>query len=317
MAAKEGENLLIIDTDVGSDDAMALLLVLNHPNQKILAITTVFGNIQVETATTNALRILNLCKRPDIPVYKGCKNSLVYPTESDDYHGPDGLGGNSHLFPLPDNVTVKDEHAANALVRLIKEHPKQITIICLGPLTNLALAHRLDPEFSDNIKGMMIMGGNILGKGNVTPCAEFNFLSDPEAAEIVLREFQTELEITPWETCVHHLSPWDWFDAWVAADTDKAKFASCVTQTAVHYCRNVAKREGYNCCDLLAMTAKLHPEVVKKRDRRHIQVETHGRAARGMMIVEWRDHVHSMQNADIILEMDMEAVTEIWDKMLL
>lgn len=151
----------------------------------------------------------------------------------------------------------------------------------------------------------------------MTPCAEFNFMCDPEAAEMVLREFETEIEITPWETCVHHLSPWDWFDRWVSGPTTKAKFASSVTSLAVNYCRNVAKREGYNCCDLLAMTAQLHPEVVTRKDRRHIQVETQGKMARGMMIVEWRDHVNSMQNANIVLELDMKAVKLIWEQMLL
>ncbi len=109
---------------------------------------------------------------------------------------------------LPIDVMSEDEHAVNALIRLAKEMPKQITIMALGPLTNLAVAHLMDPQFFDNIDQIVVLGGTVTALGNFKPTAEFNFQADPEAAHVVLSNCESPITIIPWETCIQHLIPW-------------------------------------------------------------------------------------------------------------
>lgn len=108
----------------------------------------------------------------------------------------------------PIDVMPEDEHAVNALIRLAKEIPKQITVMTLGPLTNLAVAHLMDPQFFHNINQIVVMGGTVSALGNFRPTAEFNFLTDPEAVHVVLSNCESPITIIPWETCTQHLIPW-------------------------------------------------------------------------------------------------------------
>lgn len=307
--------MLVIDTDVGSDDALALLLALSNSSWNILAITSVHGNVSVEQATENALRILQFCGKPEIPLHKGCHTPILDQRVGDSYHGKDGLSGHANSLPLP-SAKVQKEPAASALVRLAQNHQHQITLVALGPLTNLALAQRLDTSFSSNLKQVYIMGGNIEGKGNITPNMEFNFYCDPEAAKITLQEFKCPLTIIPWEVCINHLQPWEWYDQWISRGTPKAEFIGKVTKSAVTKSRYTVMQPGYHCCDLLAMTVIMHPEVVTRQVRHHMDVEVHGHLTRGQAIVDWRKHSTAVPNVNICLEIDLERVKEIWEKMV-
>jgi inosine-uridine nucleoside N-ribohydrolase len=138
-----------------------------------------------------------------IPIYKGCHSTLVEPVyNADPFHGHDGFGDTNH-DEEPDLKHVQDEHAVNTLVRIVKSNPGQITLVALGPLTNVAMAMRLDSQFASNLKDLYIMGGNTEGKGNITVSAEFNFHSDPEAAFIVLENTRCPTFIASWELCLH------------------------------------------------------------------------------------------------------------------
>ena len=174
---------LIIDCDPGVDDAIALLLALASPTFELMAITTVAGNVPVETTYANAHRICELAHRPDVPIYAGCPRPMVRsPIFAADVHGEDGLGG----VVLPETqMPLRTEHAVDILIELCRT-PQQtpLTLAALGPLTNLAIALVKAPEIVWGINQLVIMGGAIEG-GNITPFAEFNCYADPHAAHVV------------------------------------------------------------------------------------------------------------------------------------
>ena len=193
---------IIIDTDTGIDDAMAILMALEAHKRKaveVIAVTAVSGNTTEPDAERSILRTLDAAGCGDIPVYKGAEEALVIPYPHEEhYHGEDGF--NNVKFPTsPDMRRINKEPAWNVISRLSKEYPHEITIVAIGPLTNVALAMKTDPGLAERLREMFIMGGNIEGYGNVTEAAEFNFHADPEAAYIVLRLTRCPTMIAPWE----------------------------------------------------------------------------------------------------------------------
>ncbi|VDI65702.1 uridine nucleosidase [Mytilus galloprovincialis] len=155
---------MIIDVDTGVDDASAIMLALSRPEVEVVAITCVNGNVAIDDVCRNTLRVLKVCNRLDIPVYKGAEKSILGEGErASHYHGNDGLGDAQNHEPV-DITMIKMEHAVNALLRLVNENPGEITLVALAPLTNIALALRLDPDFGSKLKEVFIMGGNIEGK---------------------------------------------------------------------------------------------------------------------------------------------------------
>ncbi|MDX3807050.1 nucleoside hydrolase [Bosea thiooxidans] len=175
---------IVIDTDPGQDDAVALLLAFASPSEiDLKAITTVAGNVPVTQTTANALRIRDLGKRGDVPVYRGAEGPLLLPLETAEFVcGPDGLAGANLPAPASEAAT---GHAVQAIIDLCRAAPADgITLCPLGPLTNLALAFRLAPDILPKVKRIVLMGGAI-GLGNITPAAEFNAYVDPHAAAIV------------------------------------------------------------------------------------------------------------------------------------
>jgi purine nucleosidase len=173
---------VIIDTDPGVDDAFALMLALRSPELKVEAVTAVAGNLPLEITLPNALRLVEICDRSDIPVASGAAAPLIRrQVTAAEAHGENGLGG----VELPEaKITPVKEHAADLICRIVNQNPGEITLIGLGPLTNIALALRADPTLAKAVKSIVLMGGSLSG-GNVTPAAEFNFYVDPEAASIV------------------------------------------------------------------------------------------------------------------------------------
>ncbi len=175
---------VILDTDPGVDDALALMLALRSPELDVLGICTVSGNVPVAVGTCNALKVLGLLKRLNVPVYQGADKPLkrdpVYATA---VHGEDGLGG----AVLPNPEIKATDGAVDFLIETISARPHEITLIAVGPLTNLALAEQHMPGILKKTKRIIVMGGAISEPGNVTPTAEFNFFADPHAAQIVVR----------------------------------------------------------------------------------------------------------------------------------
>lgn len=176
---------IIIDTDPGIDDAQAIAFALAHPEIELLGLTSVFGNAAVEVTTENALRILEVFGQPVVPVAAGASDPLVlerFPAP-DFVHGKDGMG-NLNLTPAKSKAV--SESAAEFIVKTANEHPGELSLVAIGPLTNIALAVRLDPTLPEKVKELVIMGGTVSEPGNVTPLAEANFINDPHAADELL-----------------------------------------------------------------------------------------------------------------------------------
>ncbi|AEC09231.1 unnamed protein product [Arabidopsis thaliana] len=175
---------LIIDTDPGIDDSMAILMAFQTPELEILGLTTVFGNVSTQDATRNALLLCEIAGFPDVPVAEGSSEPLKggIPRVADFVHGKNGLGDVS--LPPPSRKK-SEKSAAEFLDEKVEEYPGEVTILALGPLTNLALAIKRDSSFASKVKKIVILGGAFFSLGNVNPAAEANIYGDPEAADVV------------------------------------------------------------------------------------------------------------------------------------
>ncbi|MFZ6773919.1 nucleoside hydrolase [Undibacterium sp. SXout7W] len=176
---------IVIDCDPGIDDALALLLAAASSHLNMLAVTTVTGNRPVALTAYNARNILDLAHKQNVPVYAGAERSIFDAgSRCNLVHGEDGLGG----LDIPSTGKISAGHAVYHLIRLLSEHQSNsITLIAIGPLTNLALAELLSPGILLRARKILIMGGALRCAGNITPAAEFNFYADPIAAQIVMQ----------------------------------------------------------------------------------------------------------------------------------
>jgi inosine-uridine nucleoside N-ribohydrolase len=175
---------IIIDTDPGVDDAMAIYFALCSPELELVGLTTIFGNVHTSLATTNALRLLEIAGRAGIPVAEGVEKPLEseYGGPVAYVHGDDGQG---NVFLPPPVTKAIDKTAAEFIIEQIMSAPGEITLIPVGPLSNIALALRMEPRIAQNVAEVVLMGGNALCPGNATPAAEANIHNDPEAADEV------------------------------------------------------------------------------------------------------------------------------------
>ncbi|XP_009343682.1 probable uridine nucleosidase 2 [Pyrus x bretschneideri] len=183
-AAREAKKI-IIDTDPGIDDAMAIFVALQSPEVQVIGITTIYGNVYTTLATRNALHLLEVAGRTDIPVAEGSHVTITKGTKlriADFVHGVDGLGNQN--FPPPKGKPI-EQSAAAFLVEQASLYPGKVTVVALGPLTNIALATQLDPAFAKNIGQIILLGGAFAVNGNVNPAAEANIFGDPDAADMV------------------------------------------------------------------------------------------------------------------------------------
>jgi uridine nucleosidase len=178
---------IIFDTDPGVDDAMALLLALSSPEIEVLGLTTIYGNGTTDSTTINALNLLNFAGRTDIPVARGADQPMVLPTGrlGEFVHGADAMGNLGWYEVKNHNQKPIAKPAAQFIVETIMANPGQITLVPVGPLTNIALALQLEPRIAQNVREVVLMGGNVAHFGNVSPLAEANIYKDPHAASLV------------------------------------------------------------------------------------------------------------------------------------
>lgn len=175
---------LIIDTDPGIDDSMTILMAFQTQEVDIIGLTTIYGNVKTENATQNALRLCEIAGRPDVPVAEGSPGPLKggMPRVADFVHGANGLG---NIDLLPPEAKKIEKTAAQFLVDKVSEFPGEISVLAIGPLTNLALAIKRDSSFASKVKRIVVLGGAFFALGNVNPAAEANIYGDPEAADVV------------------------------------------------------------------------------------------------------------------------------------
>lgn len=279
-------NRLILDTDGGVDDAQALLMLIANGRAPD-AITTVFGNVGLDAATRNILSTLAVVGA-DVPVHKGADRPLTQKIIDAKYiHGEDGLGGAPRP---PENATPASDDAIGFLRTTFREaggRGEKIDFLMIGPLTNLALALRLEPSIINGIGTLTIMGATVYGRGNTTPAAEFNIYADPEAASVV---FSADLEIVviPWEPCVtHNMSGAD-VDASlakIAAGPEKA-FSEALANHARRTNASYGGGDVFRFVDPLAAAVVIDPTIVTKSLRASMDVALAPGITRGMTVVD-------------------------------
>ncbi|HEX9012625.1 MAG TPA: nucleoside hydrolase [Anaerolineaceae bacterium] len=297
---------LVIDTDPGVDDAHAILFALAYPGARVEALTTVSGNVPVDRTTANACKVLDAAGC-GVPVYRGCSRAIAARHgHAEHVHGEDGLGDCG--LP-PSSRAVSGEHAVNALVRLGNENPGELTLVAIGPLTNIALATLLDPELPGKYRNLVLMGGAIHGRGNTTPSAEFNMHSDHEAAAVVFDSW-SRFDLVSWETTVAHALYEKQLEEILALDTPRAEFFRRITGKTLQFIERAWGRRILLEADFLAVAAAVEPGVILKAERHAVAVERCGELTRGQTIVDWKDVTGRAPNANLVLEMDR---TRLWE----
>ena len=299
---------IIIDTDPGIDDAIAILLALSAEKElEVLALTTVNGNVDVEKNTKNACRILEVAGRCDIPVYKGSNKPLVREKRGGaGVHGEDGLGDTG----LPEPTKAPEaEDAVDFLVRKAREEKGNLTLLPIGPLTNIAKAVQRDPEFAKNIKEVVIMGGGEK-LGNVTPVAEFNFWEDPEAAKIVFaagfeKVTMIGLDATGyiWMTPAHR-------ELLYQVDTRISRFIYDITRVYANVHWKWEKKLGCELCDALIPAYLLEPEVITAVDA-FVDIETEGICAGTSVVYRSARYPERQANCQVAVSADAKKFFEL------
>ncbi|KAF8402432.1 hypothetical protein HHK36_013388 [Tetracentron sinense] len=288
---------IIIDTDPGIDDAMAIFVALRSPEVEVIGLTTIYGNVYTTLATRNALHLVNyyyyyfffnghlnlleVAGRTDIPVAEGSHVTITKGTKlriADFVHGTDGLGNQN--FPPPKGKPI-EQSAATFLIQQANLYPGKVTVVALGPLTNIALAIQLDPEFSKKIGQIVILGGAFAVNGNVNPAAEANIFGDPDAADIV---FTCGADILTVGINVTHQV--------VLADTDRTKLAQSSGKFAQYLCkilevyfsyhRDAYYTKGVYLHDPTALLAAVIPSLITYTEG-VVRVQTNG-ITRGLTV---------------------------------
>lgn len=295
--------LLIIDTDPGVDDAWAILMALSNPAVEVKALTVVGGNVGLACTTLNALRLVELAGS-ETPIYAGSSMPLLHPAADAGFvHGEDGFGDAGLSVPTR---SLQTEHAALALIRYARMHPRQISLVALGPLTNVALALKLEPRLPHLLKNLLIMGGAVSGRGNTAALnAEFNIGFDPEAAYMVTSAWPN-YTLVDWEATLAHAPAVDEVERWLAGRSPRTRFMHQISRKTLQFVQQTGS-SSWAWADPLAMFVALNPDKVRRKLRRGLRVALEGEHTRGATLVDMDQRLGWPAHADIVLEVDTEA----------
>lgn len=305
---KEKMNSIIIDTDPGVDDALAIMMAAKHPQTHIKALLTTGGNVGLGQTTHNALLLKDLLQL-QAPVYPGCQHPLVLAAEDAAYvHGKDGFG--DCQLGSPDSKA-ETEHAATALVEIARTEPGQHSLLALGPLTNIALALHLEPSLPELFKRFVVMGGAVTGHGNTPKVStEFNFFADPEAARFVLDHWKG-VELVDWELVTRNALPMETLDQWLNRPLPIPQFYQKISGAVKRYVLNLGA-DAFYMADPLAMAALLEPELIVAWQEKPVLVELSGEMSRGQSVVDWRGFAKHGNRVNLA----MQANTQLFHRML-
>jgi purine nucleosidase len=299
---------VIVDTDTAGDDTQALLMALQSDRLAVEAVTVVAGNVEFDYQVENAKYTLDLVDRTDVPVYEGARSPLLKDWDhADQIHGEGGLGGG--LFP-DTGVDSAEGHAVDAIVESAREHPGDLSVLCIGPLTNVALALAREPDLPALLEEVVVMGGAVGCLGNDTPAAEFNFWVDPDAAKRVVREL--DVRLVDWGLTLRDGSfgPED-LARIDALDTLQRDFFETVTETQRARSRERRGEERVTLPDSLATTCLLAPDVVDSETRYHVDVDEREGLTRGYSLVDVNGVLAESPNATVVESVDAEQFTEM------
>ncbi len=296
----------VIDTDTASDDAVALVMALRHPDICVEAITVVAGNVPLELGVQNALYTVERCDM-QTPVYAGIDAPMLRPLETAQFcHGQDGMGDIG--LPLSGRSPAGD-HAVDRLIDTIHRFAGEITLVTLGPLTNVATALLRDPSIARDVKRCVIMGGIGFGHGNIVPAAEYNIWVDPEAAKIAF-ESGLPIEMVGWDVS-HKYATFTGDEAEeLRAVSNLAAFCVDIQKALRAFGISYLKQGGFDLPDPIAMAVALEPDVATVTKRLRVDIETTSELTRGATVV---DHLYVSgrePNADVVLEASREKFLE-------
>lgn len=300
---------IIIDTDPGVDDAMAILLALKADTRfKIEALTTVDGNVGIDKVTRNAKAILELSGNSDIPVYQGARHPMEREQEySDDFHGSNGLGGVD--IPVQD-MKIPDKDAVDYLIETVNSNPGEIVLVPIGPLTNIAKAVQKNAEFVSNVKRVVLMGGAEHG-GNMSPVAEFNFYHDPVAADVVFNAGFKEIIMVGLDaTSKVYMTP-AMRELCYLIDTSISRFIYDITRQYTTRRWEINRVMGCQMCDPLVIGYLLDNNMLTLKDA-HVEIETKGRCE-GMSVVYRNERYPELPiNCKVAVDTDSRKFFEVF-----
>src|SRR5437588_2065624 len=269
----------ILDVDTGEDDALAIALAVRHPGVELDAVLTVAGNVGLDLTTRNTLRVLDWLGASSVPVYAGADKPLSgVMREAIHWHGPDGLGG----AQLPETSRAANTAAVPYLVQRLMAEPGQLTLVCTGPLTNLALAVQAEPRIVGSVREVVLMGGVARPPGNVTPVAEFNIYADPEAAAIVFDQ-SWPLAMVGLDVTNRVILSRARRDALSGNSSDTAVLVREVTR----HLFDIRGLSSMALHDPLAVAVAIEPDLVTTINR-DVRVETDGKHTLGQTVVDLR-----------------------------
>ena len=298
----------IIDTDTASDDAVALIMAHHWPDVEVVAVTIVNGNVPVEQGVKNALYTLDVCNA-STPVYVGCTKPMLRESSyADWFHGKDGMG---NMYYSESNRKPESAHAIDAIIETIKKYPGEITLVTLGPLTNIAAALLKAPEIAALVQRCVIMGGAANTVGNVTPAAEYNIWVDPEAAKIVFHSGMS-MEMVGWELSRHDA-------ALTAAEvetvmnlgTQRARLAMECNKTALEASMKMQGAVGLTLADPVAIAVALAPDIVTSQGKYFVDVEITSELTRGATVVDQLGVLHKQPNMNVVWAINVPRWKEI------
>ncbi len=310
---------ILLDTDTGVDDALAIILALNTPEMKVEAITTVSGNVYVDFCTRNVMLTLNAMDLGEYPIIaQGEPQPLVKPLVTAAHvHGSDGLGDvtklngpdGSRSYPDPE-LRLATASAVDLIINLACQHPNELVLVALGPLTNIAKAMDKNPNHMRNIKEIVLMGGAFETYGNVTTTAEFNIFVDPHAAQRVL-DFGVPITLVPLDVTHRVMLKSERLKAECGVRSDRlAKFLRDATRVSMAYHHQREGFDGIYIHDALPIGLIARPDLFDTADA-FVQVETSGQLTQGMTIADLRQGRPALKtNARVCVGVNAEGFIE-------
>lgn len=299
---------VILDTDPGIDDALAFILLKAMPEISLQAITVTHGNTSVEKCTTNALKLVELLGMQDVPVAMGATEPLVRALSiAEETHGDTGLG--HAILPEPKTQVIQ-ENAANLIIDIVNANPGEITILCIGPVTNLALALLKEPRLRKKIKNVVSMAGTIHYPGNATPSSEYNVFCDPESFDILLRS-GIDLTIIPLDVTYQCL----FTKAHIARlDGAREDIRTFIDRSTAFYMEFHAEYQGIQGCainDPLAAAILVKPDLVTFRDY-YVDIELHGEFTTAKISADHFNASGKAPNAKVAMEVNVDLFMDFF-----
>lgn len=292
---------IIIDTDPGQDDALAILLALGSPELEVVGITAVAGNVPLQLTQTNARKICELAGRTDINVYAGAARPLVRTlVTAEEVHGKTGLDGPD--LPEP-KMPLQKQHAVDYIIETLMAADKGTITLCpLGPLTNIALALIREPQIAPRIKQIVLMGGGFFEGGNITPAAEFNIYVDPHAADVVLKS-GIPIVMLPLDVTHKALTTAKRIEAIAALDTKVGKAAVALLEYFERFDESKYGTDGGPLHDPCVIAYLIEPGLFQGRQV-NVTVETASELTMGMTVVDWWGVTKRPKNATVMRDID-------------